>query len=56
MSLAYYWDEPEEKVYWFCYCEDCGWESEMVRERDDLMQTECASCKSENLRDERTYE
>lgn len=55
MNNTFRWDEPEEKAYWFCYCEDCGWESELVRDRDDLSCYECESCKSENLRDERTF-
>lgn len=55
MNSAWRWDEPEEKLYWLCYCEDCGWESELTLERDDLDDYTCPECKSENLRDEKVY-
>ncbi len=55
MNAAFRWDEPEEKLYWYCVCSDCGWESELVLGRDDLTFSECPDCQSENLKDERTY-
>lgn len=51
----YYWDEPEEKQYWICYCEDCDWESEPETHRDDLSFEICPECQSDNVRDKREW-
>lgn len=55
MRDTYRWDEPEEKKIFFLLCVDCQWESCSESAPDDLSDTVCPVCGSENLEEESDY-